>query len=601
MKLRYRSALTLPVLSLLLLPLAAAAERVDVAGQSGRLMPFAEASFLGGPAADDATLERIRTEHGPGVRVTTQRQPRFHYSIELRQPLAEPIADGDVVYAEFWARAVAGARYETGEGFTLFRIQRNAPPWERGLYRELSLEPQWKRYTVGERMNADLPAGQGAVFFSAGYPPQTIEIAGLRVINLGPDADPEALPQMTSDYLGSEPDAAWRKQAWQRIEQHRKADAQLRLVDEQGRPVADTEVEIQLESHAFDFGVAVSAVWFDQHWDSADAERARQTLVKHFNSIAIENALKWSWWERDPQVALRTLRWANEAGLRVHGHVLVWPGIVKFRTEDADELWAAAQDDPSLLERRVEGHIHSILDGTRGMVQTWDVVNEAYNQRDFIELLGNPIVTRWFELARQGAPDATLLYNDFGLLGQSGNNRRKHDFIYDLVEQALSEGAPIDAIGFQSHMGSGMTPPQRLLDILDRFAELGLGLQITEYDLTVTDEDLAERYTRDFLVAVFSHPDVTAFQAWNFWSGAPTWAPDAALFGDDWQPKPVGRALLSLLENEWDTHVQQTSDAEGGLGFRGFKGRYLVTLPDGRRGELHLSEDTATPREVVVR
>ncbi len=552
-----------------------------VGDQPGVIIPLVTDPQLGGKV-EDATLE-LRTNSdtggkGPGFVVTTLKQPGNHYDIEVRQALSQGVKKGDVLFASFWARAKEGARYETGEAFTLFRIQRTASPWERALYREFAVGPEWTKVYLGSRFPADVPAEQLAAVFSAGYPQQTLEIAGMEVVNLGPDADVDALPVIESDYAGSAPDAAWRSEALERIEQLRKGDLSVRVIDGDGRPVPDATVRVEMTRHAFSWGVAISADWLAKNWETPTADVYRGKLKQTFNSIAIENALKWSWWERDPSVAMQTLKWAKSQGLAVHGHVLVWPGLQKFRVADAAEVWAAAQNDPQVLRDRINGHIVDILTRTAGYVGTWDVVNEAYNQNELLNLLGRDEFSAWFKLADQYAPDAVLLYNDFGLLGQQGTNHVKQQWVYDLLKEALAQGAPIDAIGFQSHLGGGYTPPARVLEILDRFAELGLDLQITEYDIATTDAELAERYTRDFLIAVFSHSNITAFQGWNYWAATPTWMPEASWFDERWRLMPIGKAYASLVLDEWWTRDQLSTNEQGVAKTRGFLGDYRVVV-----------------------
>ena len=101
---------------------------------------------------------------------------------------------------------------------------------------------------------------------------------------------------------------------------------------------------------------------------------------------------------------MRALRGLHKMGLRIHGHVLVWPGLQKFRVADADAVWEAAQKDPEALRSRVNNHIDDILSRTAGFIDTWDVVNEAYNQNEFLKLLGDAEVAQWFKRARAGAP-----------------------------------------------------------------------------------------------------------------------------------------------------------------------------------------------------
>ncbi|MEM9754247.1 MAG: hypothetical protein AAF916_12820, partial [Planctomycetota bacterium] len=114
--------------------------------------------------------------------------------------------------------------------------------------------------------------------------------------------------------------------------------------------------------------------------------------------------------------------------------------------------------------------------------------------------------------------------------------------------------------------------------ILNRFATLDIDLQITEYDLTTTDPELAERYTQDFLIAVFSQPNVTAFQGWNYWSATPTWMPEAAYFDEQWKLLPVGKAFAAMVHDAWWTREVVRTDAQGQATLRGFLGDYVVRL-----------------------
>ncbi|BAM03106.1 endo-1,4-beta-xylanase [Phycisphaera mikurensis] len=521
----------------------------------------------------------------PGFRLETTKQPGAHYGVEVRLPLDGSIDAGDVLFSRFAARITDAQRYEAGEGFTLSRVQNTGPPHQRSNYREWTVGPDWEVFYVADRADAAIPEGRVAFVFSGGYPPQTLEIAGVEVVNLGPDADPAEFPVKRKSYAGASADAPWRAAAAERIERHRKADLEVTVLDADGEPVPDAEVRVELVEHAFDFGVAISAKWLDDNAGTPQAARYIEELEKHFNTASIENALKWSRWESEPEVAMTTLRGLNKMGMRVHGHVLVWPGLEKFRVADAEELWAAAQDDPELLRSRVDNHIDDILSRTAGLVDTWDVVNEAFNQNEFLKLLGDEEVAAWFKRARAGAPDATLIYNDFALLGQNGTNAVKQRFVHDLVQDAMAAGAPIDAIGFQSHMGSGLTPPEKVLEILSSYDGLGVGYQVTEFDVVTDDPQLTEAYVRDFMTAAFSKPQMQAFIFWNFHAGSKPWMPDAAVFEEDWSPSPTGRAALSLIHGAWHTDERVAADADGRATVRGFLGRHRVeaTLPGGTR------------------
>jgi len=70
-----------------------------------------------------------------------------------------------------------------------------------------------------------------------GIQPQTIEIGGISMVNLGTNMDVAQVPCTRITYPGQEPDAPWRKAAADRIEKYRKADLTVRVVDKDGKPV----------------------------------------------------------------------------------------------------------------------------------------------------------------------------------------------------------------------------------------------------------------------------------------------------------------------------------------------------------------------------
>jgi len=138
-----------------------------------------------------------------------------------------------------------------------------------------------------------------------------------------------------------------------------------------------------------------------------------------------------------------------------------------------------------------------------------------------------------------------------------------------------------------------VTPPHRLLAELDRWAQFGLPILITEYDITVPDLALQADFTRDFLTVCFSHPQVQGVVTWGFWSGA-MWRPESALFGPNWQPTPLGKQWIAL-QKQWTTDEQLVSDAEGRGELQGYLGDYLVSHESGQARVAHKSaEGTAT-------
>src|SRR5256885_15536850 len=143
----------------------------------------------------------------------------------------------------------------------------------------------------------------------------------------------------------------------------------------------------------------------------------------------------------------------------------------------------------------------------------------------------------------------------------------------------------------QAHFGQNVQPPQQLLSIYDRFARLGLPIRITELDIDTSDEKLQADYLRDFLTASFSHPNVNGIMIWGFWEGA-HWRPNAAMYREDWSPRPIAGVWKDLIFKQWWTDQHTSTNREGVVEVPGFLGDYEIAATIGIR--------TATTKTVLI-
>lgn len=345
------------------------------------------------------------------------------------------------------------------------------------------------------------------------------------------------------------------------------------VVDGEGRRLPGEAVRVVQQRHAFRFGTAVSVGRLLA--DDAEGRRYRDVLRENFNSATIENGLKWRAWEAGWGQNAKTqeaLAWLKENGLESRGHVMVWPS---WRYSPAP--LEALRDQPETLRQRVLDHIAEIAGATRGYVQDWDVVNETFDNTDLLEILGRDEMVAWFKAAATSLPGVDLYYNDYAALIQGGLDTAHKRHFDETARFLIDGGAPVDGLGLQSHFGTLLTPPENLLDELDRWAAFGLKLRVTEFDVAVEDEALQADYTRDFLTALFSHPAVVGVSTWGFWAGA-HWKPEAALWREDWSERSAALAWRHLVREAWWTDVEVTTDAQGEAVVRGFLGEYQIRV-----------------------
>jgi endo-1,4-beta-xylanase len=134
----------------------------------------------------------------------------------------------------------------------------------------------------------------------------------------------------------------------------------------------------------------------------------------------------------------------------------------------------------------------------------------------------------------------------------------------------------VDILGAQGHIGQTPRAPASVLSDLDILGRDGHQIQITEFDMNTRDEQLQADYTRDFFIALYSHPSVTGLIMWGFWESE-HWKKDAAMFRPDWTPKPNLAVWQDLVRRQWRTQVRGSTTRNGRLDARGHLGTYRAT------------------------
>jgi endo-1,4-beta-xylanase len=379
-----------------------------------------------------------------------------------------------------------------------------------------------------------------------------------------------------------------------RIEQHRKADATIMVVDAAGKPLAGAEIDVRQTRHAFLFGSNIFL------WGKLPDEKNEQSYRRRFAELLNYATLPFYWFsyerrrgEPNHQYVEEVARWCQQQGIQTKGHPLAW--------NFADAPWFP--DDANELYRLQLGRIDDCVRRFRGLIDYWDVVNEAthYDRADFLKnapkhttmwkSIGQTAFAReCFRHARHANHTATLLINDY-----------RTDPAYQRVIEQLADQDNqrlYDAIGIQSHMHGGVWPVMQIWSVCQQFARFGVPLHFTETTIlsgehswekkgdwpsTPEGEASQAQEVAQFYTMLFSHPAVQAITWWDFsdyhaWQAAP-----AGLLRKDMTPKPAYDELKKLVKGKWWTTIRLRSDKEGKAAFRGFLGSYRLTARAGNR------------------
>lgn len=528
-----------------------------------------------------ATLTIVDADDGvpvsKAVRVSVPGKAKQPWDIAVETYTTKPVKRGDVLFGVCYARMIESDD-ESGEAQGVFNVGQAAAPYARIANANFRVGRKWEAVLLSGRAKADFDTRGIRVIAQLGHRRQVVEIAGLTVVNLGPDGRVPNERVNRVRYSGGGPDAKWRIEANERIEQLRKANIKLKVVDEKGQPISGAGVKVEMTRHAFPFGTCVKSELLghgDGRVSDEDIAKYKQHILDNFNIVVFGNGLKWISRETDSFIRNvdKSFEWLEKNKLPVRGHTLVWPGWKKQNPRELPTL------SPDALRKRINDHIRKEASAFSGRVVDWDVINEPRANKDFMKVLGDDEMIEWFKIAREADPHAKLYVNDFGIL--SGNNANVEKSL-KITRFLIDGGAPLDGIGFQGHFGGALPKPERIYEVMNRFAEFGKDLAVTEFDINIKDEQTQAEFTRDFYTLAFSHPQMTSILMWGFWEGR-HWRPDGAMIRKDWSWKPNGEAYRSLVYDEWRTDENLTTDESGEVELRGFLGDYkIIVSKDGK-------------------
>lgn len=389
------------------------------------------------------------------------------------------------------------------------------------------------------------------------------------------------------------------EQAPARIQQYRTAEILLKVVDRAGRPVPGAEVEVCQTRHEFLFGSNLL------HWSrGTDEEIARYRA--YFEQLLNYATLPFYWRRFEPErgkaiheLIGQMVDWCQPRNITCKGHPLIW------NHDASSPEWLP--DDPQQTLALCDARVAEEVGRYRGRINVWDVTNEATDcfRKDSIDKLSYtgavtqawrregkvPFARRFFAIARQANPNATLLINDY-----------RTDAAYQqLIEQLMDEaGQPVyDVIGIQSHMHGNYWGVEKAWEVCQRFAEFGKPLHFTETTLisgaprggkqidwrgraedwhtTLAGEKRQARNVAEFYTLLFSHPAVTAISWFDFidnsWLGAP-----GGMLHQDRTPKPAYLRLMRLIKRDWWTQTSARTDDAGNCAVRAFYGDYEIKV-----------------------
>lgn len=240
------------------------------------------------------------------------------------------------------------------------------------------------------------------------------------------------------------------------------------------------------------------------------------TISKQFNLIILGNGMYmssiqpqqgvWNFSQADSMV-----NYAVANNFKIRGHTLVWgdpdggklgtgfnstPAWVYNGNFSRDEMIKIMYDNMTTIVKRYGK-----------WVEEWVVVNESaswnrgggFANNIWKVRIGEDYIKLAFQKARELAPDATLILNEWGgdYTGQTDWGRE--DNVYNHVKKLVQDGVPIDAMGLEFHLTVSAEPGDydptvdKIIANFDRYAKLGLKVYVTELDVGIKEPVTQEK------------------------------------------------------------------------------------------------------------
>lgn len=384
------------------------------------------------------------------------------------------------------------------------------------------------------------------------------------------------------------------------IEQYRKGDAELNIP-------SGVTVKIEQLSHSFIFGGNIFL--FGQLETTQQNRQYENTFGALFNSAT----LPFYWKTLEPEQGKPRytagssyifrrppvdpiLEFCESNKIMTKGHAIIY-GMRRWGHPD----WMPS--DRKEMEFYFEKHIQELALRYKDRIQIWDVVNEPVDQANR-GIMPDDYTYKSYKWAMKYFPESVIFnINDIDFKSGIPYTRR----YVEIARNMIDRGIRIDNVGAQMHIfnpveaqkiaeGDNILTPAKLTDVVDCLNEVGRPVHVSEVTVCAPDSTsigsaiqavIAENLYRFW----FSCPNITGITWWNVVDGGgalgePSYS---GLYDKRMRKKPVYETLDRLINREWKTSLTTTSNAQGVVRFRGFKGHYRATWIN-KNGKIEIQE-----------
>ncbi|MCC6679595.1 MAG: endo-1,4-beta-xylanase [Phycisphaeraceae bacterium] len=360
----------------------------------------------------------------------------------------------------------------------------------------------------------------------------------------------------------------WVEQLNQRIDDIRKTDLRVIVLDAEGKPVSRAAVRIEQISHDFPLGFVLGEGGFD-------AVRDKLPALAVLNAVALDRLTAWSRLQQNPlaepdyAAVDEAVREARQLGLHVR-----WGGLLSADAARNPD-WLSLMDKPQMTAA-IENHVIDVLQRYRGEVDAFDLYTHSLDHQWVTDQLGDAVIRRLYDQAHAIAPRAALALGLENCLTET-RLRKAIEHCKDMRNRFVH----FNQVAIEQRMG-GVLLQRQLAHGLDLLGELGGDVVIGPLEVGGSSAPAAANNLETLLRILFACDCVRGI----YFSGLTiddVADPNATLIDNAGHLTEPGQLIAGLFGSEWWTNLTIATDEVGNAYARPFTGthRITATLPDG--------------------
>lgn len=396
--------------------------------------------------------------------------------------------------------------------------------------------------------------------------------------------------------------AKWVDESEKRIEEIRKADLRIIVIDKDGNPVARSPVRIEQLQHAFRWGIRLPRE-LPENLPTAQ-QMSAAPLWRSFNAVSLDASTKWPLTQPKPgewdfTTVEKRLAFARERNLSAR-----WGSVISTDPGRMPDWVAGLKGDE--LRAALDAHTKEVVRRFGRQVDQLDGVTQLIDHHHIEKELGFAAIRRLYQISdyeRTGSTTRADVAPTFARSMLAFDDAFAPARLQKALRQvtAFREGfVPFDAMAIEVRFAGGLVeaPITRNLEWLG-----DPGLPVTVSSLEVSGDSQAEASINleTALRAMFSQSCVEGIYFAGL-RGRDLQHEEAALIDEDGSLTPSGELIDRMVRQHWWTDITATSDDLGNVRQRIFAGAYRiwVKLPDGSEADVQLRISAGQSKLVLL-